>query len=101
MTKHHSEPNRAHWEIEINLRAWKDPEFKKRLLKNPRETLEHLGCKSGLHPQTVKIIEEPEGVQIVVLHKAPVNIDGLSEQELRDIAAAGGAPGRTGSYMCN
>lgn len=79
--------SRKAWEIELNLLAWKDPEFRRLLLKNPEAVLKKLHCTSGLDPRKVRIIEEDEDVQFVVLYKRPRNAAALSKMELRFIAA--------------
>ena len=75
--------SRLEWEIEINIRARKDPEFRKQLLKDPQKALEKLGCQSGLDPKRVKIVEETGDSQIVVLRKEPVVDKSVLSEELK------------------
>ena len=93
------EPTRADWEVELNIRCWKDPEFKKLLLTNPQEALKQLGVKSGLEPPKVQIVEEKNGAQIVVIHEQPRRLEGLSEEELKDLHAAGYTGNECNNYI--
>ena len=74
---------------EIIARAWEDPEYKKRLLSNPKEALKEMG------------VEVPEGVNLTVLESSmkqsylvlpPEPTEELSEEELEMVAGGMGAP---------
>ncbi len=75
-------------EREINVRVWKDPEFKKNLLSHPQVALEELGIKVPKQVQ-VHVHEEDSDCWHLTIHKAPPNAKNMSEQELKAQAAAG------------
>jgi hypothetical protein len=77
---------------EIIAKAWKDPNFKKKLLENPKEALKECGIKV---PENVKIkvIENSEQNYTFVIPQSPANAAQLSEQELEKISASRGCPG--------
>jgi hypothetical protein len=74
---------------EIIAKAWKDPTFKKRLLDNPKDTLEECGY---FFPEnfTVKAIEDSAQSYTFVVPTSPANMKELSEEEMMDLSAAGG-----------
>ncbi len=82
--------SREELNAEINIRAWKDPQFKDLLIKDPNAAFAQMGKNV---PKNVKIYihEETENTTHFVLHKAPVNAKNMSESELKKIAAAAGA----------
>ena len=82
--------NKDHTDIQtkINLKCWKDPQFKKKLLKDPQGALRDLGC--NFSPDTkVRIVEPHENEIIFQLYPTPHNTDNLSDNELKKVAAAG------------
>ena len=82
--------NRTETQQAINIRAWRDPAFKKQLLSNPHEALKEFGMKNIPSSIKIRVVEEDSNTWYIVLQKAPENAEGLSERELKEIAAAGG-----------
>ncbi len=83
----------------IVAKAWKDPEFKARLLKNPKETVlafwqkENPGRKPNLPPNfKVRVVEEEPDTYTAILPQAPSDAEDLSDEKLRSLFAAGGPP---------
>jgi hypothetical protein len=93
MAKKRKTSNRREWEIELNLRAWKDPNFRKLLKVNPGKALKEIGCPRGINRKTVRVVEEEKDLQVVVLHKKPMSGLKLAEEDLRGVAA--GCHGRS------
>lgn len=87
MAKKQQNPTVVDWKIKVNLRAWEDPEFKKRLLKNPRKALEEIGYR--LNEKKIIVVEESADTEIIVLCNSPFKAKPLSEKELGAAAAAG------------
>lgn len=85
--------NRAQTEEIINLRVWKDPAFKKKLLASPREALEELGMENIPASLNIEVVEETPRRVYVVLHTPPPNARNLSDEELKRIAAASPSKG--------
>jgi nitrile hydratase len=75
-------------EEEVNIRAWKDPVFKEKLKKHPREALEEFGLKVPQHIK-IEVHEETSDKWCLVIQKAPANAQNLSESELKKLG--GGA----------
>lgn len=91
---------RKELEEKINAKAWKDPEFFKKLLsgeKSAHEALKGLGIELPKHVK-VKIIPETKEEWCIVIHNLPVQFEQMTEKELKDAAAAGG--GSTWSPTC-
>lgn len=86
MTKKKS---RQEIEAAVNVRAWKDPKFKNRLLRDPKAALKEAGVESIDPSVTVRVVEEQPQEWTIVLHPAPKHCDQLSENELRALAAGG------------
>ena len=82
--------NRYETEEKINLKAWKDPEFKKKLQADPHATLKELGMKNLPASIKVKVVEEQKNEWCIVLHVPPANVQNLSEEELKKISAGAG-----------
>jgi len=78
-------------EHKIIAQAWKDPEFKKKLLSNPNETV-HEFIKSHC-PQAkdgnfkFNIVEDKANIHTIVLPVEPAKSKDLSESELEQLAA--------------
>lgn len=82
---------RLDFEQELRVRALRDPDFRQRLLENPKEIVEEM--TSSLQPGEAKIEvsvyeEEPNTIYLVI---PPVQERGneLSEEELEAIAGGG------------
>jgi hypothetical protein len=73
---------------EIIAKAWKDPNFKKRLLENPKATLEECGYHFPENV-TVKAIENSTQSYTFVLPASPSNVSNLSEAEMFELSGAG------------
>jgi len=73
------------------VRAWKDPEYKKRLLTHPREAFREIGfpVPEQVH---IHVYEGRENTWSFVLPPSPHGSKTLSEAELRKLAAAGSMP---------
>lgn len=65
----------------VIVKAWRDPEYKKRLERNPQAALAEMG------------LEYTPGMKIDI-PPSPANANELSDEELKKMAAAGGVPGR-------
>ena len=79
--------NRSDTEKKVNMRAWKDPEFRKKLIKNPQEALKEFGVENIPAFVNIKIVEEPKNEWTIVLHTPPPNVKNLSEEEMQNLAA--------------
>src|SRR5690348_11591127 len=89
---------KTNWELEVNLRAWKDPKFKRKLLENPQLTLKEMGYPQEFVDK-VRIIEAKPGTEPIVLYPEPQKASELSEGELRSRAA--GAPTEGWNQTCH
>lgn len=76
---------------EVVSKAWSDPNFKKRLMSNPRETLQAAGIKvpPGIR---ISIVENTDDNVTIVLPRKPSG--ELSDAQLDQISAGGGRTGR-------
>ena len=77
-------------QTKVIARAWKDPAFKKKLLSNPKATLQEMGYPIPDNI-TVRIQEDHGNTFTFVLPAAPNASLHLSESELERLAAAGTA----------
>lgn len=66
-------------------RAWKDPEFKKKLLADPKSALKEMGIDIP-KDITVKIVEDTPKLLTLVLPQAPTKVYELDESELERMA---------------
>lgn len=88
--------NKGDSEAMLNAKAWKDPKFKKKLLKDPHAAIEEMGF--DIPPQVkIRIVEEDADTVIFVLHPAPRN-QPMAEEELQQIA--GGQDYNYTDYGC-
>ncbi len=71
----------------IIARAWKDPRFKERLLKNPRAAFQEFGIEFPDELQ-IKVVEDKANAFTFVLPPSHLDATQLSDQELEKIAAA-------------
>jgi hypothetical protein len=80
----------AEWEktwSQIVVRAWRDEDFKRRLLANPNDVLKEM----GVHPPSgmqIKVVENTDRTVYLPLYAKPSSGE-LSEEDLRQVA--GGA----------
>jgi len=80
-------------ESKIIAKCWKDPEFRKKFIQNPNETV-HSWVKN--HPEfkkladglSFKAIECKQNDLVIALPPAPTEWGNLSESELEKLAAA-------------
>ncbi|MBJ7449795.1 MAG: NHLP leader peptide family RiPP precursor [Parachlamydiales bacterium] len=82
-TKHHSIED---IEAELIAQAWKEPEFRKELLENPRQAL----SSRGYHvPDDVvcKVLEEPEHTWMIVIPTCPTNILEFDDDAIFNLAS--------------
>lgn len=79
---------RDEFEKEINIKAWKEPEFKKKLLNDPRLALSEIGMKNVPNQLKIQIYEEDDKTWVLVLHKSPLKSKEASKQDLEKIDAA-------------
>ncbi|VEP18768.1 conserved hypothetical protein [Hyella patelloides LEGE 07179] len=84
---------RLEFEQEVRIRALKDPNFRQRLLDNPKEVIEE--TSKSLLPENTKIsiCEEEPGSIYLVIPAMPTKVNELSEAELQ--AIAGGSDVKT------
>ncbi|WP_058186959.1 NHLP leader peptide family RiPP precursor [Terracidiphilus gabretensis] len=78
--------NRRDLETKLIEKCWKDPEFKKRVVSDPKGMLEqHTGQKlpAGL---TIVVHEEDANTLHFTIPQAPTNLNELSDEELEKVA---------------
>jgi hypothetical protein len=77
--------SRREFEAKIIAHAWKDENFKRKLLSNPEEALRefYAGLPKNYH---FKVYEEKENEWTLVLPSAPIDSKKLSESELLQFA---------------
>lgn len=78
--------NRQQTEAQINVRAWKDPAFKKKLSKNPHDALKAFGMNNVPKDLNICIVEEDVNQWVIRLHKRPTNFKKMSDIELEKAA---------------
>lgn len=72
-------------------RAWADPEYRRRLLEDPRAALaEVIGASLPERLEVVVVEERPDRLCIVL----PVDLSGISEQTARVMVGEPPPPGR-------
>lgn len=82
-------------ENQITIKAWKDPKFKKKLLDDPRSTIESFyyeiyGEKMNFPDHlNVQVIETPADTISFLLPAQPAKMKKLSDAELESLSAAG------------
>ncbi|MBP7075216.1 MAG: NHLP leader peptide family RiPP precursor [Rhabdochlamydiaceae bacterium] len=79
--------DRRQTEAQINVRAWKDPEFKEKLKTDPHAALKEMGMTKIPGSLVIKCAEEKNNQWIIRLHDRPLNFHELSEEVLEKIAA--------------
>jgi hypothetical protein len=70
---------------QVIAKAWKDPSFKEKLLKNPKAALKEMGYALPENVN-VKCIEESKNVFTLVIPSTPSDVQKLTEAELSEIA---------------
>lgn len=81
----------------IIVRAWKDPTFKEKLLKNPRTALKEMGLETSENVE-LKVVEDKRNTFTFVLPAPIAEMGTLSEAELEKLA--GGVGERTIQVTC-
>jgi hypothetical protein len=76
----------------VIAKAWKDPSFKQKLLKDPKAALKEMGCHIPEN-MTVKCVEESKSTLTFVLPAAPSSSERLTEADLSKVAGGGALPG--------
>ncbi len=79
--------NRHETEAKINVRAWKDTEFKEKLKTDPHAALKEMGMTKIPESLVIQSAEEGENEWIIRLHKRPLNFNELSDEALEKVAA--------------
>ena len=81
----------AEWTPEIRAkiiaRAWKDENFRKKLLKNPKEVFKEYGFEIPANGEMKVLSEDPTHFYFV-LPNTPVKHQEMSHEELERLAAA-------------
>ncbi len=85
--------------IEIIVRAWKDPEFKARLLKSPRVAFKEMGAELPDEIE-VRVVEDKPKTMTFVLPRAVANVNELSDRDLQKLAG-GACHARAGAETGN
>lgn len=96
-----TEEQKKEFATKLIARAWKDPQFKKLLLSNPKAALKELHIPFDANKE-IRVVEEgqkyskDENIVTIVLPKLPVEATKMSEKELAAMAGgtammAGGA----------
>ncbi len=78
--------NRLQTEAKINVRAWKDPEFKEQLRVNPHEALKEMGMTRVPNGLDIQLAEEEKNQWVIRLYNRPLNFKELSDDELEKVA---------------
>ena len=79
--------DRRQTEAKINVRAWKDPDFKEKLINDPHTALEELGMSKVPKSLEVVVAEEGKNQWVIRLHNRPVNYAELTDEDLEKAAA--------------
>ncbi len=70
----------------VIAKAWKDPEFKKKLLADPKAAVKEMGIDIP-KDVSVKVVEDTPQTLTIVLPKAPTNAKEIDEGALEKLAA--------------
>ncbi len=73
----------------IIARAWKDPQYKQKLLKNPKAAFKEMGY--DLQGQfEVRVVEDTQKIHTFILPVCVARSEEMSDQELEKFAAGAG-----------
>ena len=70
----------------VIIKAWKDEAFKKKLIKNPKETLNEFGVNLPENKE-MRVLEETDETTFLVIPKCPSGHDQLDNSELERLTA--------------
>jgi hypothetical protein len=96
--KNNDQESRKEWEAKIIAHAWKNQNFKNKLLKDPQSAFREFGFNL---PQNYKIqvIEEKENQYTLILPQCPTECQSFSENQL--LQFVGGMTGNAcPTFMC-
>lgn len=79
--------NRHETEAKINATAWKNPDFKKKLLKDPKAALQEMGMKNLPKDLKIDVVIEEKNHWCIVVHEPPKSHEALSQKELENFQA--------------
>ena len=82
--------------VKIIVRAWKDPRFKEKFLKNPKAAMKEMGLDVPDNTQ-VKVVEDKTNSFTFVLPSVPAQVGELSDGQLERLAAGAG----NSEMICN
>lgn len=77
--------------IQLITRAWKDPAFKAKLLKNPKATIEELGYSLPRGVEMRVIEDKANTITLVLPAHPPKTSREMTDEELGLLAAGGNA----------
>lgn len=82
---------RLEFEQEVRIRALKDPDFRQRLLQNPKRVVEEMtdSLQLGEAKIQVSVYEEKPDTMYLVIPPIPTKNSELSEAELQAVAGGG------------
>ena len=73
---------------QLVMRVWNDPDFKKKLAANTRETLKEIGLELPPDIELDVHIQTPKHIHLIIPEKPP-ELGELSEEEMRKFAGGG------------
>jgi hypothetical protein len=79
-------PNRRDMETALIEKCWKDPEFKKAVINDPRTLLEQRTGRKLPPNLKIYIHEEDANTLHLTIPPSPTNVTELSEDELESVA---------------
>ena len=80
--------NDKDFRAKVIARAWKDPQFKQKLLKNPKTALKEMGFEIPANIE-VRVLEDKQNSFTFVLPPASAQTGELSNDEIERIAGGG------------
>jgi hypothetical protein len=75
-------------QAKIIARAWKDENFRKQLIDNPKKTLATMGIDLPANVDFKVLCDDPTHLHFVLPH-TPTNTSELSKKELEELASGG------------
>lgn len=86
-------------EAKLIAKAWKDPEFKKSLIRDPRTTLREFGFDLP-NDLRINVVEDTPTSYTLAIPCCPAGDKSLSSEELLRLAG-GSTPGSTPGFMAD